>query len=52
LYVITSESDGSSDVAFQDQVSRRSFTGKLNSGRAAMLLVGEDGNLLAAYNWK
>jgi hypothetical protein len=52
LYVITSESAGRSDVSFEDQLSKKRFSGSLPSGRAAMLLVGEKGDLLASYDWK
>ncbi len=52
LYVITSESAGASQVSFQDGVSGKSFSGELKSERAAMLLVGEKGDLLASYDWK
>jgi hypothetical protein len=50
LYVLASESNRS-DVSFQDLRSGRKFSGKLPSGRAALLLVGTDGKLLATYNW-
>jgi hypothetical protein len=50
LYVLTSESDRS-EVSFEDMRSGRKFSGKLASGRAALLLVGVDGKLLATYNW-
>ena len=52
LYVITSESAGPAAVSFEDQLSKKRFLGRLDSGREAMLLVGETGNILAAYNWK
>ncbi|HYW42155.1 MAG TPA: beta-galactosidase [Bryobacteraceae bacterium] len=51
LYVLASES-ARQDVAFRDEPSGKQFSGALDPGRAAMLLVGEDGGLLAAYNWK
>jgi hypothetical protein len=50
LYVLTSESNRS-DVSFQDLRSGRKFSGTLPSGRAALLLVGTDGKLLASYHW-
>lgn len=50
LYVLTSESDRD-EVSFQDARSGMQFTGRLASGEAAILLVGEDGKLLSAYNW-
>lgn len=52
LYVITSESEEPSDVFFQDRLSGKTFSGKLNSGHAAILLVGENGDVWAAYGWK
>ena len=50
LYVITSESNRQ-QVSFVDARSGRRFAGTLASGRAAILLVGEDGKLRASYNW-
>ena len=50
LYVLTSESS-QHEVTFQDLRSGRKFSGTLESGRAALLLVGTDGRLLATYNW-
>ena len=51
LYVLTSES-GRQEVAFRDLTSGKQFSGPLAPGRAALLLIGEAGDLLAAYNWK
>ena len=51
LYVLTSESPRRT-VTFTDRASGKKFTGELDAGRAALLLVGTDGNLLASYNWK
>ena len=51
LYVITSESDRTA-VSFADARSGRQFEGSLSSGRAALLLVGADGKLIASYNWE
>lgn len=51
LYVLTSESS-QNDVSFRDSPSGKEFNGKLEPGRAALLLVGEKGDLLASYNWK
>jgi hypothetical protein len=51
LYVLTSESDQRA-VSFKDLRSGKQIAGALDPGRAAMLLVGEDGALLAAYNWR
>jgi len=50
LYVITSESN-QQQVGFTDRRSGMRFSGTLASGRAAVLLVGTDGKLLASYNW-
>jgi hypothetical protein len=50
LYVLTSESSRS-EVSFEDLRSGREFSGTLPSGRAALLLIGTDGKLLASYNW-
>jgi hypothetical protein len=51
LYVLTSET-GQAEVSFRDQRSGKQFTTGLNPGRAALLLIGEDGGVLAAYNWR
>jgi Beta-galactosidase len=51
LYVVTSESGKPSDVSFQDQLSGKQFSGTLEPGHAAMLLVEENGTVPAAYNW-
>ncbi|HEY9142338.1 MAG TPA: beta-galactosidase, partial [Bryobacteraceae bacterium] len=51
LYVLTSESPRR-QVAFRDRTSGKTFRGELDAGRAALLLVAPDGNLLATYNWK
>jgi hypothetical protein len=50
LYVLTSESSGR-EVSFRDQKSNKEFSAHLDPGRAALLLVGEDGGILASYNW-
>ncbi len=50
LYVLASESS-QQDVSFRDRTSGKDFSGRLGPGRAALLLVGEDGSLLASYNW-
>jgi hypothetical protein len=41
LYVITSESSRSSDIIFRDQLSQKEFSGRLDPGRAAILLIEE-----------
>jgi len=51
LFVLTSESN-QSGVSFRDQSSGKTFSGTLEPGHAAMLLVGSDGSVIASYNWK
>jgi hypothetical protein len=50
IYVVTSESN-QQQIEFTDRRSGKQFKGSLASGRAAILLVGTDGRLLAWYNW-
>jgi len=50
LYVLTSESTGR-EVSFRDQKSNKEFSAHLEPGRAALLLVGEGGAIIASYNW-
>jgi Beta-galactosidase len=50
LYVVTSETT-SQRVSFKDARSGKEFSSNLGAGRAALLLVGRDGKLLASYNW-
>ena len=50
LYVITSESDQKT-VSFTDARSGKQFGASLGGGRAALLLVGVHGDVLAEYNW-
>ena len=50
LYVLTSESTGR-EVSFRDQKSNKEFSAHLEPGHAALLLVGEDGAIIASYNW-
>lgn len=50
LYFLDSETT-KQRVAFRDGRSGRQFDGTLGAGRAALLLVGEKGDLLASYNW-
>jgi hypothetical protein len=50
LYVLASES-AASEVSFRDAKSGKVFAGKLEPGRAALLLVSDRGELLASYNW-
>jgi hypothetical protein len=51
LYVLTSEST-SPEISFRDNRSGKAFSGKLEPGRAALLLVSDKGELLASYNWR
>jgi hypothetical protein len=51
LYVLTSEST-SPELCFRDARSGKDFAGKLEPGRAALLLVSDKGELLASYNWR
>jgi hypothetical protein len=51
LYVLTSETE-TMPVSFRDARSGTSFAGTLDAGRAALLLVGEKGELLASYGWR
>jgi hypothetical protein len=50
LYVLTSESAGTAPIAFRDKLSGADFRINLSPGRAALLLVGRDGHILASYN--
>ena len=50
LYVLTSES-ATQRVSFTDVRSGRQISGTLGAGRAALLLLSEEGRTLAAYNW-
>jgi hypothetical protein len=50
LYVLTSEAP-TQVVSFTDARSGKTFTGRLEAGRAALLLVGEHGDLIANYHW-
>jgi len=50
LYVLTSESAGAAAVAFLDKLSGADFHVNLPPGRAALLLIGRDGRILASYN--
>jgi hypothetical protein len=52
LYVLTSESSSTQQVSFRDSASGKNLGGKLEPGRAALLLVTKSGQLLATYNWK
>jgi hypothetical protein len=50
LYVVTSESNQAS-VFFHDVRSGKDFSGRLENGRAALLLVSDEGKVLTSYNW-
>ncbi len=50
LYVLASETEAG-PVRFRDARSGRVFQGRLDAGRAALLLVREDGTLAATYGW-
>jgi hypothetical protein len=50
LYVLTSESAGTAPVAFKDKKSGADFSINVAPGRAALLLVGKDGKIIASYN--
>ena len=50
LYVLTSESNQKA-VDFRDMRSGKNFSGQLQNGRAALLLISDEGNLITSYNW-
>ena len=50
LYVLTSESNQNA-VEFHDVRSGKNFSGQLESGRAALLLIDDQGTLITTYNW-
>ena len=50
LYVLTSETNETA-ISFRDKRSGRTFSGQLDPGRAAVLLIGEDGTLITSYGW-
>ncbi len=51
LYVISSETSEEA-FSFRDEASGKQFAGDLQPGHAALLLIDEQGELLASYNWK
>ncbi len=51
LYVFTSESAKRADIFFRDQSTGKQLSGHLDPGRAALLLVSDDGSIAASYNW-
>ena len=52
LYVLTSESAVSENVAFRDNLSGTDVQVNISPGRGALLLVGRDGRIPASYNTK
>jgi hypothetical protein len=50
LYVLTSESASTAPVTFRDKKSDVDLRVNIAPGRAALLLIGKDGNILASYN--
>lgn len=50
LYVLTSESN-QKRVFFHDVRSGKDFSGQLEPGRAALLLITLEGKLITSYNW-
>lgn len=50
LYVLTSETE-TTNVSFTDARSSKVFSGSLEAGRAALLMIDERGELVASYNW-
>jgi hypothetical protein len=50
LYVLTSESNRKA-VEFHDVRSGKDFSGQLENGRAALLLIDDEGKLITTYNW-
>jgi hypothetical protein len=50
LYVITSESN-ERKLTFRDERNNKEFAAVIEPGHAALLLIGEDGAILASYNW-
>ncbi|MGD0339072.1 MAG: cellulase family glycosylhydrolase [Bacteroidota bacterium] len=50
LYVLTSESTSTTPVEFRDRMSGTHFHVNLAPGRAALMLIGRDGRILASYN--
>jgi len=51
LYVLASETNDT-ELSFRDVRSGKTFSGKLEPGHASLLLVGEDGSLIASYRWE
>ncbi len=51
LYVLTSET-GDRQITFHDRRSNHNLSATLAAGRAAILMIGLDGNVLAGYQWR
>jgi hypothetical protein len=39
------------EIAFHDVRSGKDFSGQLENGRAALLLIGDEGKIITSYNW-
>jgi len=50
LYVLTSESTGTDPILITDLLSGTNICVNLKAGRAALLLVNRNGQILASYN--
>jgi hypothetical protein len=50
LYVLSSETN-QPGISFRDERSGKQFSAQLEPGRAALLLIGEKGDLLGSFNW-
>lgn len=50
LYVVTSETEATT-ATFEDPRSHVSLSTSLDAGRAALVMVGTDGKILASYHW-
>jgi hypothetical protein len=51
LYVLTSETEPKT-VSFHDVRSGKDFSTELDAGRAALVMIGTNGKVLAGYRWK
>jgi hypothetical protein len=50
LYVVTSETE-TTTATFEDPRSHVSLSTSLEAGRAALVMVGTDGKIIASYHW-
>jgi hypothetical protein len=50
LYVFTSESSSFVPFSFKDSESKTNFHITLEPGRAALMLIGKDGQIISSYN--